>query len=75
MNLPPDSFYYVLSAIFGGALIWIIKVYIGRQDKILSQLSETVQSLKTMVAVHEHKHEDTERRLENIENGKNGKKK
>lgn len=73
MNLPPDSFYYALTVIFGGALIWIIKVYIGKQDSILKQISQTVSDLKIMVAVHEEKHETTDRRLDNIEgNGKNG---
>jgi len=72
MNLPPDSFYYVLSAVFGAALIWIIKIYIGRQDKILTELSKTVHSLNVMVAVHEEKHEDTDRRLGIIEGNGNG---
>lgn len=64
MNLPPDSFYYVLSFLFGSGLLWIIRSYIVRTDKILNQLSDTVSDLKTMVAVHEQKHSEVDKRLE-----------
>lgn len=76
MNLPPDSFYYALSFLFGGALIWIIKVYIGRTDKMLDGLGKTVADMKTMLAVHEQRHEDSDGRIERLENGNgNGKRK
>ena len=56
MNLPPDSFYYVLSVLFGGGMLWLIRSYIVRTDKMLNQLTEAVGELKTIVAVHEEKH-------------------
>jgi len=68
--IPPDSFYYALSFLFGCALIWIIKSYIGRTDAILKQLSETVSDMKTMLAVHENKHEDNDRRFDKLERKK-----
>ena len=64
MNLPPDSFYYALSFLFGAGLLWVIRSYIVRTDKILTQLSDTVADLKTMVAVHEQKHIEVDKRLE-----------
>lgn len=64
MNLPPDSFYYALSFLFGAGLLWVIRSYIVRTDKILTQLSETVADLRTMVAVHEQKHVEVDKRLE-----------
>jgi len=70
MTLPPDSFYYVLSLLFGSGLIWIIRTHIVRTDAILKQLSQTVSDLKTMVAVHENEHEDYERRINTLENKK-----
>jgi hypothetical protein len=73
MTLPPDSFYYVLSFLFGGALIWVIKISIHKTDAILKSLAETVADLKTIVAVHENKHEDEERRLDLLESGKSKK--
>ena len=78
MTLPPDSFYYILTLLFGAALIWVIKISIHKADAILKSLAETVADLKTMVAVHENKHEDQERRLnllETKETNKSGKKK
>lgn len=67
MTLPPDSFYYVLSFLFGAGLLWVIRSYIVRTDKILTQLSDTVADLKTMVAVHEQKHEQHEQQYDHLD--------
>ena len=64
ITLPPDSFYYALTVVLAGALIWVIKVYIGRVDATLKQLMETQQQMKTMLAVHEQKHEQTEKKVD-----------
>ncbi len=53
---PPIEFYYTLTLLFAGALIYIIKIYISRIDATLKQLSENQQSMKLILASHEEKH-------------------
>jgi len=71
MTLPPDSFYYVLSFLFGSGLIWIARTHIVRTDAILKQMSETIADLKTIVAVHENKHIEADRRIDEVREKRN----
>lgn len=59
---PPIEFYYGLTLFFATALIWIIKVYIARVDATLKQLVETQQGMLTMLAVHEEKHKEADKK-------------
>ena len=58
---PPIEFYYTLTLLFAGALIYIIKIYISRIDATLKQLSENQQSMKLILASHEEKHKQIEK--------------
>lgn len=59
MEHAPDGwFYYAVTLAFGGALIYVLLRYTGKIDATLSKLQDAVQELKTIVMVHEKRHED-----------------
>lgn len=53
MTAPDQYFWYTLSTILAGALVWIVMKYIGRTEMIMTSLKETIQQLSTLVAVHD----------------------
>ena len=51
---PPDQyFWYSLSTILAGALLWIVTRYVSRTEILITSLKETIQQLSTLVAVHD----------------------
>lgn len=50
---PDMLFWYSLSIILAGALIWVVNRYVTRTDKMFSQLIEAVNELRIIIKVHE----------------------
>lgn len=59
MEHAPDGwFYYAVTLAFGGALIYVLLRYTGKIDATLAKLQDAVQDLKSIVMVHEKRHDD-----------------
>ena len=52
-TVPDAWFWYTLSIVLAGALIWVIQRYINRHERILERVTQTLEEMKTMVAVHD----------------------
>lgn len=65
-QIPPDGFYYTLSMILAGALIWVIKIYLNRTDTTLRQLVDAVAKLDKMLGIHEERHEHHEKQIDEL---------
>lgn len=69
MEHAPDGwFYYAVTLVFGGALIWIILKYTGKIDLTLTALQQAVNELKTMVSLHDQKLETHDNEIETLKN-------
>jgi hypothetical protein len=68
MPTPETYFYYVLSALLGSALIWIIARYLGKNEKTMEKLQETDTKLTTMLTLHEHRINEAEKDIRSLEN-------
>ncbi len=67
MQQAPDGwFYYAVTLVFGGALIFVILKYTGKIDVTLTKVQEAVNDLKTMVSLHEQKLETHDDDINNL---------
>jgi len=62
-NIPPD-FWYALSMLLIGVLIWIIQKYFASLNTTIKEISESIKDLTKIVTRHDE-------RIEQLEN-KNG---
>ena len=62
-NIPPD-FWYAISMILVGILIWIIQKYFASLNTTIKEISESIKDLTKIVTRHDE-------RLDQLEN-KNG---
>lgn len=67
MNIPEGSFYYVLSFLFGGGLIWIIRVYLHQQKEILNNITSAVERLNEITARHDEKIKNINEKIPKID--------
>lgn len=50
---PDMLFWYSLSIVLAGSLIWVVNRYVNRTDKMFSQLIDAVNELRIIIKVHE----------------------
>lgn len=64
--VPDGVFYYTVTILLAGALIFIIWHFANKLTTTLDALKITVNELVTMTKVHEEKHKQHERKLEEL---------
>lgn len=76
--LPPQFWYFATIAL-GFILVGLMGIlgrwFLDRFFALLKHQSENIAELTKNVAIHEHRHESTEYRLEKLEEGKYNRKK
>src|SRR6188768_541129 len=50
---PDMYFWYSLSIILAGALVWVVNRYVNRTDAMFAQLINMVNELRVLIKVHE----------------------
>lgn len=69
MEHAPDGwFYYAVTLVFGGALIYVILKYTGKIDTTLNKIQEAVNELKTMTSLHEQRLDTHEDHIDDLKN-------
>lgn len=63
---PDGWFYYAVTLVLGGALIWVLIRYVSKIDVILTTVQEAVSELKIMAQLHEQKLETHDQEIEEI---------
>jgi len=69
-NIPPD-FWYAISMILVGILIWIIQKYFASLNTTIKEISESIKDLTKIITRHDERIDQHDERLGNLEN-KNG---
>ena len=50
----PDMFFwYTLSIVLAGSLVWVVNRYVNRTDKMFQSLIDMVNELRIIIKVHE----------------------
>jgi len=61
--LPDNYFWYSLSILISGVLIWIIQRYIQKTERLLERLVNEVNDLKALTKLHNHRLDDIEKNI------------
>lgn len=73
--VPPEQFYYLITFLLGSFIVWGIGYYIVSTHGYMKKMTELINDLSRMIAVHEEKHDQHERELAELKAINNGKRK
>jgi septal ring factor EnvC (AmiA/AmiB activator) len=69
INIVPNWFYWIISVLMGGALIFIFKHYISQQVHINRQVADSIKILESFVQVQIEKNKNFDKDLARLESG------
>lgn len=69
INLIPNWFYWILTIVMAGALIFIFKYYIGQQAAFNRQIADSIKVIESFVQVQNEKNKNYDKDIARLDVG------